>query len=77
MRPGDVLGRRAGGAPELAGELRLAREALGLRTSIASDCAPLAAPVLALIEAGCDLSCLRDLTREGLASAPVENGTIS
>jgi len=35
-------------------------------------CAPLAAPVLALLEAGCAVSCLRDLTRGGLASALVE-----
>jgi hydrogenase expression/formation protein HypE len=49
-----------------------AREALGLQTQIASDCAPLAAPVLALLEAGCAVSCLRDLTRGGLASALVE-----
>ncbi len=49
-----------------------ARGALGLETAIASDCAPLAAPVLALLEAGCAVSCLRDLTRGGLASALVE-----
>ncbi len=49
-----------------------AREGLGFETEIASDCAPLAAPVLALLEAGIDVHCLRDLTRGGLASAAVE-----
>jgi hydrogenase expression/formation protein HypE len=49
-----------------------AREGLGFETSIQSDCAPLAAPVLALIEAGIAVHCLRDLTRGGLASTAVE-----
>ena len=49
-----------------------AREGLGFEPAIDSDCAPLAAPVLALLEAGIDLHCLRDLTRGGLASAAVE-----
>src|SRR5262249_49074300 len=39
---------------------------------IESDCAPLAEPILALIEAGVPVHCLRDLTRGGLASALVE-----
>jgi len=49
-----------------------AREGLAFETAIETDCAPLAAPVLDLIEAGIDLHCLRDLTRGGLASALVE-----
>lgn len=49
-----------------------ARGDLGLETDIASDCAPLAEPVLALIGAGIRLHCVRDLTRGGLASALVE-----
>lgn len=49
-----------------------ARHGLGFETAIESDCAPLTAPVLALIEAGIELHCLRDLTRGGLASALVE-----
>ena len=71
VRPGDVV-LLSGDLGRHGVAVMAAREALGLRTSIASDCAPLAAPVLALIEAGCDLSCLRDLTRGGLASALVE-----
>lgn len=48
------------------------REGLQFETAIESDCAPLAEPVLALIEAGIEVHCLRDLTRGGLASALVE-----
>ncbi len=49
-----------------------ARESLGFESAIESDCAPLVDPVLALIDAGIALHCLRDLTRGGLASALVE-----
>jgi hydrogenase expression/formation protein HypE len=49
-----------------------ARDALGIESSIESDCAPLAEPVVALIAAGIAVHCLRDLTRGGLTSALVE-----
>ncbi len=68
VRPGDRilvsgdLGRH--GVAILA-----ARESIGFETEIQSDCAPLAAPVLALLEAGVDVHCLRDLTRGGLGAA--------
>jgi hydrogenase expression/formation protein HypE len=71
IRPGDAvivsgdLGRH--GIAVMA-----TREGLGFESAIASDCAPLAEPVLALIEAGIAVHCLRDLTRGGLASALVE-----
>jgi len=45
------------------------REGLEFESTIESDCAPLAEPVLALVEAGLEVHCLRDLTRGGLASA--------
>jgi len=45
------------------------REKLDFETTIKSDTAPLHEPVLALVEAGLPLHCLRDLTRGGLASA--------
>lgn len=45
------------------------REGLAFDTPIASDCAPLAKEVLALLDASIDIHCLRDLTRGGLASA--------
>jgi hydrogenase expression/formation protein HypE len=71
VRPGDLV-LLSGDLGRHGVAVMAAREALGLETSIASDCAPLAAPVLALLEAGCAVSCLRDLTRGGLASALVE-----
>lgn len=49
-----------------------ARESLGFTTVIESDCAPLAQPVLALLAAGIEVHCLRDLTRGGLAAALCE-----
>jgi hydrogenase expression/formation protein HypE len=45
------------------------REGLQFETTIESDSAPVHEPVLALIQAGLELHCLRDLTRGGLASA--------
>ncbi|MFH1374910.1 MAG: hydrogenase expression/formation protein HypE [bacterium] len=48
------------------------REGLSFETKIESDCAPLAAAVRQLIEAGIEIHCLRDLTRGGLATALVE-----
>ena len=48
------------------------REGLAFASTIESDCAAVAAPVLNLIEAGIAVHCLRDLTRGGLASALVE-----
>jgi hydrogenase expression/formation protein HypE len=44
------------------------REGLEFESPIVSDCAPLAAMVLALFEAGVEVHCLRDLTRGGLAA---------
>lgn len=52
-----------------------AREGLAFESQIESDCAPVAAPVLALLDAGIAVHCLRDLTRGGLASALVEIAT--
>ena len=48
------------------------RESLAFESEIESDCAPVAAPVLALLERGITVHCLRDLTRGGLASALIE-----
>lgn len=45
------------------------REGLAFESTIESDTAALHSPVLALIEAGLNIHCLRDLTRGGLASA--------
>jgi len=49
-----------------------AREGLEFESTIESDCAPVAGPALALVEAGVPVRCLRDLTRGGLASALAE-----
>lgn len=48
------------------------REGLEFDTTIESDCAPVAAAVQALLAAGVTPTCLRDLTRGGLASTLVE-----
>ena len=45
------------------------REGLQFESAIESDSAPVAEPVLALVQAGIEIHCLRDLTRGGLASA--------
>lgn len=48
------------------------REGLEFESAIESDCAALVAPVQALLSAGLEVHCLRDLTRGGLATALVE-----
>ncbi|MCX7960099.1 MAG: hydrogenase expression/formation protein HypE [Burkholderiales bacterium] len=71
VRPGDAvivsgdIGRH--GLAVLA-----AREEIAFATTLESDCAPLARPVLAMLEAGIEVHCLRDLTRGGLAAALIE-----
>jgi hydrogenase expression/formation protein HypE len=70
---------RAGDAVILSGDvgrhgmaIMATRAGLSFESDIESDCAPLAAPVLALLEDGLEVHCLRDLTRGGLATALVE-----
>ena len=48
------------------------REGLTFETTIGSDCAPLAEPVMKLLRSNVEIHCLRDLTRGGLATALVE-----
>lgn len=68
VRPGDAillngdLGRHGIAIMSL-------REGLTFELPIESDCAPLAEEVLALLDAGIEIHCMRDLTRGGLASA--------
>jgi hydrogenase expression/formation protein HypE len=45
------------------------REGLAFETSLESDLAPVTTSVQALLEAGIEIHCLRDLTRGGLATA--------
>lgn len=71
IEPGDVIivsgdvGRH--GMAILAG-----REGLAFETALVSDCASIVSPVMALMSAGLDIHCLRDLTRGGLVSALCE-----
>lgn len=48
------------------------REGLSFESAIESDCAPLWEPVAALLQAGIEIHCLRDLTRGGLSSGLIE-----
>jgi hydrogenase expression/formation protein HypE len=68
VRPGDVV-ILSGDIGRHGIAVMAARESLGFENAIESDCAPVVAPVLGLIEAGIGVHCLRDLTRGGLASA--------
>lgn len=71
VRPGDAV-LLSGDVGRHGMAVMAAREGLQFESNIESDCAPLAEPVLALIEAGVTIHCLRDLTRGGVASATVE-----
>ena len=71
VRPGDAV-IISGDIGRHGIAVMAARNELGLESEITSDCAPLAEPVLALIDADIRVHCLRDLTRGGLASALVE-----
>jgi hydrogenase expression/formation protein HypE len=67
-RPGDVI-LINGGLGEHGMTIMCAREGIDLELDLGSDCAPLNRLVGALVEAGCDLHCLRDPTRGGVAAA--------
>lgn len=71
VREGDVV-LLSGDLARHGMAVMAVREGLEFESKIESDCAPVAAPVMALLEAGIEVHCLRDLTRGGLASAVVE-----
>ena len=71
VRPGDAI-LLSGDIGRHGIAIMAVREGLEFETTIESDCAPLAGVVRALLEAGIEVHCLRDLTRGGLASALVE-----
>lgn len=71
VRPGDAV-LLSGDVGRHGMAVMAVREGLAFETPIASDCAPVAAPVLALLAAGVGVRCLRDPTRGGLAAALVE-----
>jgi hydrogenase expression/formation protein HypE len=71
VRPGDVI-LLNGDIGRHGMAIMAVREGLSFETTIESDCAALAEPVLSWLQAGVEVHCLRDLTRGGLASALVE-----
>ncbi len=74
VRPGDTV-LLSGDLGRHGMAIMSVREALEFESTIESDCAPLAAPVLGLLQSGVQVRCLRDLTRGGLASALNEIAT--
>lgn len=76
VRAGDVL-LVSGDLGRHGIAVMACREGLGFETELQSDCAPVHEMVLALIEAGIELHCLRDPTRGGLASALHEIAAVS
>ncbi len=77
--PVEPAGVRPGDAVLLSGDIgrhgiaiMASREGLAFETTIESDCAPLAEPVLRLLAEGIAVHCLRDLTRGGLGAALIE-----
>jgi hydrogenase expression/formation protein HypE len=68
VRPGDAV-IVSGDLGRHGMAIMAAREGLEFESAIESDSAPVHAPVLALIQNGITVRCLRDLTRGGLASA--------
>jgi hydrogenase expression/formation protein HypE len=71
VRPGDAV-LLSGDIGRHGIAVMAAREGFGFEGDIASDCAPLAATVMRLIDADIELHCLRDPTRGGLATTLVE-----
>jgi len=71
IRPGDAI-LVNGDIGRHGVAILSARESLGFETSIQSDCADLSSLVGELIAAGCEIHCLRDLTRGGLGAALLE-----
>ncbi len=74
VRSGDVV-LLSGDVGRHGMAIMSVRSGLEFESPIVSDCASVAAPVLAMLDAGIELHCLRDLTRGGLASALVEIAT--
>lgn len=71
VRPGDAV-LVSGDIGRHGMAIMAVREGLEFESTIASDSTAVADIVLALLEAGIELHCLRDLTRGGLAGALVE-----
>ncbi len=68
VQPGDAV-LVSGDLGRHGMAIMAAREGLQFESTIESDSAPVAEALLALVQAGVNVHCLRDLTRGGLASA--------
>ena len=71
LRAGDVI-LLSGDVGRHGMTIMAQREGLAFESPITSDCAPVVAPVMAMLAEGIDVHCLRDLTRGGLATALCE-----
>jgi hydrogenase expression/formation protein HypE len=71
VKPGDAV-LLSGDIGRHGMAIMAVREGLAFESTIESDCASVARLVMALLDAGVEIHCLRDLTRGGLASALVE-----
>ena len=67
IRPGDVL-ILTGGIGEHGFAVLAARYSLRFGAALKSDCAPLAGLLIPLLKRGCQVRCMRDPTRGGLAT---------
>lgn len=71
VRPGDAI-LLSGDLGRHGIAIMATREGLSFENAVESDCAPLWDPVEALLGAGIEIHCLRDLTRGGLSSGLIE-----
>ncbi len=76
VRPGDAV-LLSGDVGRHGMAIMSVREGLQFESTIESDCAPLVSPVLALLQNGIEVHCLRDLTRGGLASGLNEISSVA
>jgi hydrogenase expression/formation protein HypE len=68
VKPGDAI-LLSGDIGRHGIAIMAQREGLAFETTLESDLAPVTASIQALLEAGIEIHCLRDLTRGGLATA--------
>lgn len=68
VKPGDAI-LLSGDIGRHGIAIMAQRQGLAFETTLESDLAPLSVPVQALLAAGLEIHCLRDLTRGGLATA--------
>ncbi|MGC2108292.1 MAG: hydrogenase expression/formation protein HypE [Candidatus Korobacteraceae bacterium] len=71
VRPGDAI-LLSGDIGRHGIAIMATREGLSFENAVESDCASLWEPVEALLAAGIEIHCLRDLTRGGLSSGLIE-----